>query len=523
MSIENLSQELHKISIAPIIIPAIKLAIPKYLNNIENVKITTPEEIKKILKFFFDNEVFKTNNMKNIRVIAENLDDNEFNLLENEQKLQRYFEISDEYFKMENNNKIPNRIYIGWVACFLRHTKYHQLLQAQLNKKFNYTNIKPTTRMQNFQSNYQILLDSNSFNNFDKNTINNFEFNEIKQIWRLPNNSWWACNFILKYIDYNILSNNDTKEIIEKYLIFKDFFIENNIYKKGLEKIIIRLSKEADYPKYEPLLKDAIQEFGNPISPKNAHYWQFSDQGKGLIKKWFISEGIQKFFTLLADDSGDPRRARFWQEWVDYIDDIQFFMGKNTALRGDSEIKRIIKDYGEYNLRDKTNAFAMVIGNIKIIEFSDSGNAAYIYDKNFETTNQKFFKIDELKRKGAAKDRICHNIDWEKTANEIIIKFTQLNAKKTINMINANKPMQPISQNFSYNSTPQITESKIISLNKINDSGVDILDNIEIPKPIENSNSQKSWQLIEADNDILEVKKPPHQLQNIWQRIWSKN
>lgn len=126
------------------------------------------------------------------------------------------------------------------------------------------------------------------------------------------------------------------------------------------------------------------------------------------------------------------RRAEFWLDYAKKqgkIKDFQVAVSEDDRPKIRASRAKTIPSYSSI-IGGKTSAFLMIFegygAEYIVIEFSETGNAAYIYKrKDFEARgitlrSNSFHLTDDLKRVPAAEDRIWHRTNtierWETKA-----------------------------------------------------------------------------------------------------------
>jgi hypothetical protein len=135
--------------------------------------------------------------------------------------------------------------------------------------------------------------------------------------------------------------------------------------------------------------------FGKPDNPYKKKFWEhINDFAKDQYTKWLIGKTLKDFF-------GESERFRFWSHFLNNIQN--------------------------YYLVESRGQLFLDFGPIVVIEFRNSGNAAYIYkrsdfDKYFRRYTNESNSVSNaiLKNQDIAFERIIHQGDWEYRAITII-------------------------------------------------------------------------------------------------------
>jgi hypothetical protein len=147
---------------------------------------------------------------------------------------------------------------------------------------------------------------------------------------------------------------------------------------------------------------------------------------------WLAKQTLQFFFdTLVPRNDENRRRAEFWLGYAKRqgkIKDFQVAVSDDDLYRIHA-VKERIPTYSSVR-GGRTSAFLMVFEGYGVeyvvIEFSETGNAAYIYKReDFQETgvslrSRSFHLGDDLKRMRSVQERIIHRVStnerWERRA-----------------------------------------------------------------------------------------------------------
>jgi len=190
-----------------------------------------------------------------------------------------------------------------------------------------------------------------------------------------------------------------------------------------------------------PLLQSALvglvhadERLGDPRLAYCAPNWRKIPEARERFLAWLASETLQFFFdTLVPRNDTNRRRAEFWLEYAKRqgkIKDFQVAVSDEDRSKIRASRATTIPSHSSIT-GGKTSAFLMIFEGFGteyvVIEFSETGNAAYIYSRKlFEARgitirSNSFHLTDDLKRVVAAKDRIWHRINtiepWETKAH----------------------------------------------------------------------------------------------------------
>jgi hypothetical protein len=158
----------------------------------------------------------------------------------------------------------------------------------------------------------------------------------------------------------------------------------------GLARVLDRYSL-CNQPDINAGLKDyAVAKWGNPWLERNEAKWSRVTSGsRKMIADWLKLDFIRTFFSLLsADQMNDQRRLRFWERYVGSIDDMYFALGDTAHRNPSTDFKKARQKMAGRMLRleragaPNNNAFIMNIRGHVFVEFGETGNALYVFNRN---------------------------------------------------------------------------------------------------------------------------------------------
>lgn len=164
--------------------------------------------------------------------------------------------------------------------------------------------------------------------------------------------------------------------------------------KKIFRKILLEYKDNLNTERYpEHWFRFIYNELGDPYDLANVR-WKGLEDVKEIFRIWNIGANIEKFFKKIV--GGDKRRKKFWKQYINNIYRIEYFEEASKAL-------------------------VMEFKNHLFVEFAESGNACYFYDKKefninnirsklSESNMSKSRKINFLKKGYDKKD---HRGKWE--------------------------------------------------------------------------------------------------------------
>jgi len=206
---------------------------------------------------------------------------------------------------------------------------------------------------------------------------------------------------------------------------------------RALMSDLINSQLPARMPGFQKAMVEVIhgdERLGDPRLAGNAPNWRTVPQdAKEKFLAWLAQETLQFFFdTLVPSNDENRRRAKFWLEYAKKqgkVKDFQVAVSDDDVYRIKASRAKTIPSYSRVT-GGNTSAFLMVFEgygkSYVVIEFSETGNAAYVYTREeFESSGVKlrsnsFHLTDDLKRKGNEEIRIIHNGEWELKARRTL-------------------------------------------------------------------------------------------------------
>lgn len=137
----------------------------------------------------------------------------------------------------------------------------------------------------------------------------------------------------------------------------------------------------------EELLKQWFlnpDHFGDPrIYPGN---WELkiTQRAKETFIQWLSKEDLAFFFNLLLKKGEDEHgRRAFWEQYLGHVVSSRVLLSDEDWTRN----RQVLQDMSKTNktlpgrIKDNTSAFIMQTKKLVIIEFSEKGNACYLFSK----------------------------------------------------------------------------------------------------------------------------------------------
>ena len=190
--------------------------------------------------------------------------------------------------------------------------------------------------------------------------------------------------------------------------------LQSKLKKSKMDEIVSRLlllfgkTSELTANKQNILRKILLQSkyYGDPrIYPAN---WEggIDKEARRIFISWLAKEDLEFFFNVVFYDKLDEHgRKIFWQQ---YIKSRELQYSKVILSNEDAshpKIREAIKDGREFATfkasMDGSSCFILVFDSATIVEFSQTGNALYIYDNKesgIRADKMKYGSVGELKK-----------------------------------------------------------------------------------------------------------------------------
>lgn len=170
------------------------------------------------------------------------------------------------------------------------------------------------------------------------------------------------------------------------------------------------------------LLKNAsLDLWGNPQYESAMGWSNVKPETKLMVIQWFVRADLEAFFRVF-NTTADERRFKYWMRFIKKISFSQIFLGPYALNSRRSDHQKFIKEnkgrYAELLGGTATNnSFMVKIGNLYIVEFSETGNACYIYNQHPIQQKQRV-SLFQLKNKGTCLFTLSHSMNWEDRFDE---------------------------------------------------------------------------------------------------------
>ena len=170
----------------------------------------------------------------------------------------------------------------------------------------------------------------------------------------------------------------------------------------------------------------------DPRLPTNGPNWLgISESARDAVIQWLSAEDIQLFFDHVLPTRSDPHgRKPFWLRYKAKVRRSRpllaaFDEGRwqaNAATRGK-------RNFGRMEFNCSTSAFLLDFGPVLVVEFSEVGNAVYVYahrdvlDLSDTFWSQGRFSLSILKQRSHCIERMAHTPQWQSKMRTLLAQF----------------------------------------------------------------------------------------------------
>jgi hypothetical protein len=220
-------------------------------------------------------------------------------------------------------------------------------------------------------------------------------FHRFRQALDIGSNSWLVKDLVLAQID---VASTADDALFKRYLPKLLRMLEplartrSQLFDTGLQRLLRRYRQSSPLTVDSGLRDFAMEHWGNPWLQASQGGWAVVDAAeREMVASWLRLHFIQYFFGKLAQEGGvDRRRQAFWERYHDALADVRFSLGLSVRQSRDKETvaerQRMAGLVYRLSGSSSNNAFIMNFGNWVVVEFSEIGNACYI----FESSNLPF-------------------------------------------------------------------------------------------------------------------------------------
>lgn len=175
------------------------------------------------------------------------------------------------------------------------------------------------------------------------------------------------------------------------------------------------------------VLKDL--RLGDPRLPRNRPNWLRYDEAAKRMTEWLSRDDISFFFEhAMPPGHNQQKRKAFWLRYVPNIRKSRPLLSRHDRASLAS-LKDKIGNFGSYD-HDLTSAFVLDFGSLVAVEFSENGNACYLYQRgSFDELVRDLwapeaFSVRQLKSKSKSCAQVTHDKygKWETTLLQLLVR-----------------------------------------------------------------------------------------------------
>lgn len=232
----------------------------------------------------------------------------------------------------------------------------------------------------------------------------------LQTIAQIPDSSWlWhrIFNVLLSRI-----FNLEDDEFSKRFPDFIEIGRQHPTYMNALLSACLTRYHAASYrEKPSSLLKQsALDNWGSPQIRSRQNSWlQYVEKDVcAMVVAWFAKEDLEHFFNLLKGDRDvDQARLFYWLRFANQMSYTRIVLGADAKTDAGSDFVDFRrKNNGRLSYlagsKSSNNAVIMQIANYLFVEFSEKGNACYVYKADSAPFNPDQIYLDlnsELKQK----------------------------------------------------------------------------------------------------------------------------
>ena len=201
---------------------------------------------------------------------------------------------------------------------------------------------------------------------------------------RISANSWFWDDLIHSSIkSIKTMKEDEYFQIIPRFLVLVE---KNKIYTTAiLTALLERYASTSQREKAHEVLKHlALDQWGNPQYESLAGWNNVNADTKKMVIQWFVRADLEAFFKLFSR-TADVNRFNYWIKFIDQISFSQIFLGPE-ALYSQRHEHMSFRHLNRGRLKEligstpSNNAFLLKIDNVYVIDFSDTGNACFLFN-----------------------------------------------------------------------------------------------------------------------------------------------
>ena len=284
---------------------------------------------------------------------------------------------------------------IGLIECYLKNWHLKSESTLELLNDFVFKKLESYTGSRKILSSLKFNLRFFDINNGDlvlgnEMALNKLNLNTATKYISIPE-SWFTYPYfskvIVSFYEKNKSKINFILEDLEKALIAHNNSSSN---KRLLSKLIIQANAD-EYIEVQGSVKAmAFRLIGDPESTIKWNVFEGASESeiselisaRTILNEWITRQFINVFFEKCINDN---RRRKFWLKYANKISAFKVIGARRTRaiLKSDERIEQYVDArFSTVYSNKETAAILLIMGNYKLIEFSDPGYAFYAYKNN---------------------------------------------------------------------------------------------------------------------------------------------
>jgi hypothetical protein len=182
----------------------------------------------------------------------------------------------------------------------------------------------------------------------------------------------------------------------------------------------------------EALIKVVLSDprLGDPRLPRNVKNWLGIQEARQRFLQWLSRADINFFFEHVLPRSKDPHdRKAFWLRYVPRVLMSRPLLNRDDEGRIRVTLQSLQEQIGHFGrIHGTTSAFLLDFGPLVVVEFSQAGNACYLYEKSSSDKviadfwSPEVFTVEGLKKRALA-TRVRHIPGWQLTLAHLLAQY----------------------------------------------------------------------------------------------------
>ena len=285
-----------------------------------------------------------------------------------------------------------------------------------------------------WKQNLLYLLDAEGPNRFAHDVLTRgTTWNNVAAEWGLEPDTEFGNQVLIRSIPLSLASrrSEDFQNMVRFLLPSRHWRPDS--FKSCIQQLI--LSSPRLSPQQADSLRDFIlsdQRLLDPRLPRNGPNWAgISEPARDTVIQWLSAEDIQLFFDHVLTNRNDPHgRKPFWLKYKGRVKrsrPLLSALDESRWLANTATQKK--RNFGKMEYVCTTSAFLLDFGRVIVVEFSQVGNAVYVYDRRDVSDldesfwSQARFSLNILKQKDCCIERMTHSPLWQSKMRTLLAQF----------------------------------------------------------------------------------------------------